>query len=362
MKKLLSMVMAMVLLCASMGVLATEGETDPNLVFYTGFEGETNSFTVIEKYTIDETVKITSSSSGAARIVSITDEADKEMFGNQCAEVSMNRSSGDDRMEFINTPLEAGKVYKFSFWFKYTGNSEAFSPKILGQVKSGSTVAGWFGVWNTSNSDIVIPKTAKDTWSYYEIYIPVQMGLNTPTLNIQFRTPFTANNADKFYYDEIRVEKVDGASLRFAEGSKFAMSNLASYATLDNANGLERATAATVSLDGENTATFYPFAVKSVAPNAATGSVPVFSHYIPQNTAETATLIAGVYKDVKGTPQLQNVFVKPCVYNEAIEAGIDYLDVDMSSYEGCYIKAFMLDGANMLKPMVDSEVLPAAAQ
>lgn len=347
MKKLLSMALAMMLAFASMGVVATgeEVETDPNLVFYTGFEVEA----------LAATGGIIANKGSECGIT-----ADEHYLGEKCAWVAMNSTAGDYRMVLNKQPVESGETYKLSFWYKFVGQYEEFAPTLyVGTSNNNGSTYEWKLASTKNNGGTVVPKSTAGQWNYYEVYVPVPEYAAdiSPVMTVLFRATQSGRNTDIQYYDEIRLEKVDGVSLSFADKNATATSDLTSDKFGQSSGDVFAAgTEMTV---GNTKRTVYPFVVKKAASNTATGSVRVFSHYVPQDTAETTTLIAGVYKDVNGTPQLQNVFVKPCVYNETIEACIDYLDVDMTSYEGCYIEAFMLDGANMLKPMGDSEVLPA---
>ncbi len=349
MKKLLAMVMAMTMLCASMGVLAT-GEvtetTNPNLVFYTGFE--VSDFT--------ETNGITTNKGREASITT-----DEHYLGEKCAKVALATTAGDYRMILNLRPVESGETYKLSFWYKFVGQYEEFAPTLyVGTTIDNGSSYEWKLASIKDNGGTVVPKSTAGQWNYYEIYVPVPVCAADvePKLTVLFRTAQSGQDTDVQYYDELRLEKVDGVSLSFADANATVMSDLTSDKFGQSSGDVFAAgTEMTV---GNTERIVYPFVVKKAASNTATGSVRVFSHYVPQDTTETTTLIAGVYKDVNGTPQLQNVFVKPCVYNETIETGIDYLDVDMTSYEGCYIKAFMWSSVSGLIPVSGTATLPAA--
>ncbi len=382
MKKLLSMALAMVLLCASMasmGVLALE---DNNLIFHADFEGENGKVATWESEGL--------SGVGSASIVYPGNGEGQENIpaspgGGYVAKIENSDSTTADKQTdnrvdwYKQTGLEFNTLYKVSFWYYSTYNTlSGYTTPRLSFIVSDTSAAG-----DTTSVKLdslggafhTVPNGEPQTWNYYEVYLmthDARYDENGTLINgIKFDFRFEHNQLvdDKQYYDDIKITKADDAFVSFTNAAP-TLSNP------NNASWGSRSAAQKSYTVGNKSAWIYPYAAKFNPLSVCNGTVKVLSRYIPRSLDETTMLIAGVYKDdEKGVPKLQEIVTKTCEYKATpvtdaesgevthyvMAPGYDTLDIDTTPYgEGCYIECFMWSSFSGMTPLSDVVTLPAA--
>ncbi len=363
MKKLLAMVMAMTMLCASMGVLAADGEEtviDPNVVWTFGAE-LTDINGAMPFYSSGNTAYATMSGADA-EASGITPVSGERVMFIKSDDDSVTGAQIFNCFPTYMPELEAGTHYRLSFYHYNTGGIS--TPVLL--VSGGGTTIDPRG-----GSFAAYPAGATNAWNYYELDFVTAKSMEEGTkLNMSVRSQNGANIA----YDDFKLEKVNGADIRFVSGTiaKGTVATVLSQsATKDYQTGQADYIAKTAD---EKDVLVYPSSVLANDATAATGTINVVSSYIPKTKDETTTLCIAVYEENGDLPQLKDVIIENQTYtytevkseDETVnhyylgEDRMKTVPVDMSQYEGCYIKAFMWSSVSGLVPISGTETLPAA--
>lgn len=377
MKKLLAMVMAMTMLCASMGVLATETATTSDTeVLSFDFEG-------VESLA-DEglaTIKEEGTTVGVTKeVVETVGEGDEAVTytitpqqGEQMAVISGTGTTGGTYFEYDKpgdkSPLEWGSMYKLSFWWYCTGQEKAPAIYLVGG-----------GIGMQANNTYYIPSTGwrvGRTWRYYTMYFVTADPTDSTTDNVPIEIRFRLISGSTQYIDDITISKADGTFINFATVSK-ADSAIAATSTLTSDNFWKNSSYITLQ-NGYAVGNEYPnipvYAIRYAPTAVCTDYVQIVSQYIPKALGEKTTLVAAIYsKDEKtGLDKLETIKTQDFTYNLKTystnnygdkilleDAGVRYMNVDMRDYEGCYIKAFMWSSVAGLIPVSGTATLPAA--
>lgn len=369
MKKLLSMALAMMLLFASVGVFA-EGEAteepvapvNPNLILNADFEPNKEGEEVVaskEGITTSEGTIVDKKTVGIAPAAGTPGPE-----GDLCIELEPNKRLVIDRAEG-SSGMDYSQTYKMSFWF-YTGQTSANNGWTMPFIDGSGIKAN--GQWYTTPART----STNPEWTYYEIYFDkgdAPEDSTTPSYWHQFKGNGGKDGSYKNYYDDLKIEKVDGASITFAKTSGYATS------TFDaNFFGKNSKTIRTFS-DGTKDATTWVYSrvIKSVPVSAFTGATRVIAQYTPKTLNEETTLIAVVYEKQGDKSVLKNIYTQACpnkadaVMSATDETVLDhyllqptttYLDIPEADYaENCYVKAFMWSSTQGMLPLGSDAVL-----
>ncbi len=368
--------MAMTMLCASMGVLATETATTSDTeVLRFDFEGV--------EYVADEGLAtIKEDDSKEIKVTKQVEETVGE--GDSAVKYTITPPQGE-QMAVIKdagtgtyfeydkpgdrSPLEWGSLYKLSFWWYCTAQEKAPAIYLVGG-----------GTGMQANNTYYIPSTGwrvGRTWRYYTMYFVTADPTETTTNNVPIEIRFRGISGAVQYFDDITISKADGAFLNFATVSK-ADSTIAATSNLTSDNFWKTASYITLQ-NGYAVGSDYPsipvYAIRYEPTAVCTEYVQIVSQYIPKVLGEKTTLVAAIYsKDEKtGLDKLETIKTQDFTYGlktystanygEKIlleDAGVRYMNVDMREYEGCYIKAFMWSSVSGMVPVSGTAILPAA--
>ncbi len=359
MKKLLSMVLAMVLLCASMasmGVMASG-----TVIMSYGFEAEEDKllggalFDNINEgvaTVLDSTVN----TSEPIKPVSGT----KYLRLDNTTTTRKKLSAYDSRMP----KLDAKSRYKLSFYWHGNENFEYPAVNLSGPIKMN----------NYTRTNYIFPKTAKDAWMKIEVYFVTDDTLaEEQKLGIQL---YTASGTE--YYDDFKLEKVDRASIRFISGTpSLTQDNTLTNTVQGNTTRYGYYQPKNTYSIGNEKPYIWPAASSGIEAKTCTGNedINIVSHYLPKAIGEKTILIAAIYKDINGVPTLQGIKVNDtCEYittsiaqttalaaHNRMDLGFDTLTISASELEaGCYIECFMWSSVSGMIPLSDVATLPAA--
>jgi len=372
MKKLLSMALAMVLLfatMASMGVMASD-----TVIMSYGFEAAENE--ALMEQNKGWTSLFTGLEAGKATILdssttNIETEPVKPVSGTGYLKLENTEAFNNKDQKYITAfpkampALEAKTQYKFSFYWHGGGTLQYPAIKLSGPV-----------VMNGYKRDnFIFVNSIKDAWVKFEVYFVTDDTLaEEQKLGISL---YTHSGTD--YYDELKLEKVEGASIRFISGTP----SLTKDNTLTNT--VQANTTRYGNFKPKNTYSIgtekpyiWPVASSGIEAKSCTGNedINIVSHYIPKAVGEKTALIAAIYKDINGVPSLQSVKVNDtCEYpvtpiaettampepHNRMDLGFDTLIVNAEELDaGCYIECFMWSSISGMKSLSNVATLPAA--
>lgn len=362
MKKLLSMALAMVLLCASMasmGVMASD-----MVIMSYGFEAAEDE---LLKGPLFDNIK-----EGIATVLDSTvntSEPVKPVSGTKYVRLENVAKNNKITTYPSRMPqLEAKTQYKLSFYWHGGGNFEYPAVKLSGPVSMNNYI----------RTNYVFPKTAKDGWTKIEVYFVTDDTIaENHKLSIQL---YTTENESKYeYYDEFKLEKVDGASIRFISGTpSLTVDNTLTTTVQANAIRFGYYQPKNTYSIGTEKPYIWPVASSGIEAKSCTGNedISIVSHYIPKAVGEKTALIAAIYKDINGVPSLQSVKVNDtCEYpvtpiaettampepHNRMDLGFDTLIVNAEELDaGCYIECFMWSSISGMKSLSNVATLPAA--
>lgn len=356
MKKLLSMALAMVLLCASMasmGVLASD-----TVIMSYGFEAEEDEAL---KGPLFDNIK-----EGLATVLDSTvdtSEPVKPVSGTKY--IRLENVADNDKITTYSSrmpKLEAKTQYKLSFYWHGGGTFEYPAVKLSGPISMN----------NYKRFNYVFPKTGTDAWMKIEVYFVTDDTIaEEQKLTIQLYT--TTKESKYEYYDDFKLEKVDGASIRFISGTpslttdgtltRTVQANATRFGYYQPKN--------TYSIGAENPY-IWPVASSGVEAKTCTGDINIVSHYVPKTVGEKTILIAAIYKDINGVPSLLGMKINnTCEYpttaiaettamaaHNRMDLGFDTLTINASELEaGCYIECFMWSSTAGLIPVSGTATL-----
>ncbi len=381
MKKLLAMVMAMTMLCASMGVLAEEEETVEPIMLPAsyGFEDEeTNIFSFSDV----GYMRIVESDGGS------TEEEATETAGEEAVDetvvlphsgnkmLKMWRTGLSDKECSLNAKLiqlEKNSRYKISFWHR---SEVGKAPYII--IKAGNEMY----IKNVNRN--ILSAGTKQAWNYYEV-------LFTTTENTALSFNFVARGGqdsttkENFeivdYYDDFRLEKLKDANVSIfaAKPAYLNHTNIDTYDAKSRTSYFNPAT--TFSIEGAaDNIHVYPTYLRGTPVTEFKGSVTVTSHYYPRKLGEKTILTVGIYKDENGTPILKGIESAEYTYNkkaediaegkvvsdtypahQRLDLNVNNLTISADDYEaGCYLRVFMWSSVSGLIPISGTTTLPAA--
>lgn len=252
-----------------------------------------------------------------------------------------------------NNPFEAYSTYKLSF--RYRCVEAANVPNFYLSVAGTALICN--GQWYT------IPASTQNVWNYYEIYFTT--GADN-VCEIRLRYPGVAYHV---YYDDIRIEKEEGASISFYSAY--------STSAFTNASFLSGNTPQSgYNIDG-NATKIYPMALKGTEAATLGGTVKLVAQYIPTKIDETAILGAGIYEldEVTGSSRLVSVNTSPVSFAGTpdnpdtptyykMTSGIVSMDVNTASYTDpkYYIKGFLWSSLGDIRPLGAFKTLGNSAE
>lgn len=378
MKKLLAMVMAMTMLCASMGVLATDETEDisvveSNVVFNVDFDPNKEGEEVVaskEGVTTFEGAIVDKATVGIA-----VADGQPGPTGDKCAQIANGKRILFDWRAAANSKLEYGNSYKLGFWFysdmdmtttTQTSPNAWVLPKLEGVGINAS------GQYYTTP----IRASMKPTWNYYEIYFTTaesgEEGTK-PSMYLVFKGNGGTDNTSLNYYDDITITKADGAFISFAKTTDYGTSQF-------NSNFFSKNTPRKdITLAGGTAGIktwVYPRVVRSLPVTSFTGATRVMAQYSPKTLNEKTTLIAVVYEKQGDKSVVKNIYMQNHEYvadevmstedetvldHYLLQPTTTYLDIPEADYAANrYIKAFMWSSVAGLIPVSGTATLPAA--
>lgn len=392
MKKLLSMVWAMMLLFASMGVLAA-GET-PEVVTngnstvvwswdFESAEGEKVGNIPVVMYG-------SAAGSGSSLFDGSTTVVDKDTDPNKLRPYSGEQylyvnggTQGSNRYGYHFVfrdnrlpELETGTLYRFSF--RYATTYSVPMPSLIVNV-GGNQIAlekawksfPWPGSTATSTSENVV-------WQYHEFYFvsPNDFGDQSNKLGVIILPYVKAVD----YYDDFKLEKINGKTAISFKSDLGATTTASSLLTLSNiGSAVKPQTGYKV---GDGNPYIYAFgnnAEPVTELNKDTKTVYVSATHMPEQLNETIYMVVGKYQKVNGKPMLCDFVVEPLTYeakkvmNAEDPSKVDYysydetnlyknnvVKLDFDAPENYYLKAFTISNLTGLESLTTAATLPNA--
>ena len=359
MKKLLGILLTAVMVCTSMGVLATNNTTENDIIFNADFEpnkegeavtGSGEGFITTEGTIVDKTTE------------SIAVAAGQEgPSGEKCVKLAKGKRLMINKTDI----LSPNTMYKLAFWYYNTnaftdanrktwpGGNAWIVPNVLGLgITSGANAAKMPG--RASNDPV---------WIHYEIYF---MTSNT-SLIFQFTGTGGAGSAVE-YFDDVTVTKAsDSAQISFVKATDYTMAALNTSYFSPTTKALQLTGAI------ENKPTWvYSRVVKNMPVDSFKEATRVMAQYTPKSINEKTTLVAAVYGKVGENPVLKKVYLKECTFEAkpdnattidhyVLEPTITYLDIPAEAYaSGNFVRAFMINNLSDIKSISEVATLPAA--
>lgn len=363
MKKILGILLTAMMLLTSVSVLAEEEEVTPTtLPVFDGFEDNEERFFTFKN---DHGISIVEAENNVVPV-------------NGTKMLKFVDASSERRADLItgNIVLEENSKYKISFYHyaKLTGTNVGKAPYI------------YFDCGNAYirnvNRNIIATATTNLEWKKYELFFVTGKDVTSCTFSFAHRT----NESGTEYYDDFKIEKLNGASISFYTAT-VANQDTNTITRMDQYNQ-SRASyydPETTYAIGTKMPAIYPvhitgIDVKSVSDAIVGGvkqDIKVATQYTPKTAGERATLLVGIYKnDANGTPILQKIKMDTWDYpteqiaenkvenaaaHERLGVGINYITVAASEYDAdCYIKAFMVNNFADLNSISDIVTLPNA--
>lgn len=369
MKKLLGILLTAVMVCTSMGVLATNNATDDKVVVSVGFEEEMktdeNGKSTIGAFSITKSAGVIEPTTSHKFSDTVTVTPHAGATGTHFLKIGGTGKANTDYLRFTftagaqNNPFEWGTCYKISFW--YASTRQYGFPNLYFE--------GGAQEYRANNTLLYPQSKAAVNWRYYEVYFRTKDkpadGTVTPGFGIRLEHDGQAKHYQ--YYDDFKITKADGAFIGFAK-------SVTSQTNLQAAN--YKAIKTVPVTIGTETLNFCPTCVVyTPATDISVKTVKVVSQYIPKTDLTKVTyLVASIYKnDTNGMQILQGLKLLPCTYgktkymtsasslSESGFNGIKVMDLDLTAYgNDCYVKAFMIDDIASLNSASLTATLPAA--
>lgn len=407
--------MAMTMLCASMGVLAT-GEApvgnNTTLVWAWDFENENIGLVGSETYPKVQTetsvlggpsttggLLYKTDSRGDGTILSDNEVAGLTAFsGNRF--LRLNTSSATAISYAPSTPhlipLERNTFYKLSFRFATAQLTAAYvniafsdsaaENKVTAFQSGNNNGAFWdsYPIYNNTAGcgkstkvvetveEVETEKYTNVIWNYYEVYF-----LSEDAADRYLRFTITLGKSATAYqtfYDDMKLEKVNGStavSFSSAVGGTSNYTNMIGTRSL-TVNGQK------AGMVGETSVMAYPTSLLRVPLENMQEKVVVSVTHLPKTEKENITLVIGQYAEENGNAKLLNIWSTPLEYTATTKKGEDGETVteyyyaaeavkknaitlnELTNTTDSYLQAFVLDGISGLRPVGGKTVLKAA--
>lgn len=388
MKKLLGILLTAVMVCTSMGVLAT-GETtevgNSTTVWTWGFE-QTEGDVKASDDAQSNLVFAPSQSSNQKGTNRVVNQAtDPKVLSAHSGEQYMylNGTSGTrywSTSEGKTVALEEKTLYRFSFYYAITNGTATPYLSLNGGGTKFISERGFIGFSQGTKSTAgtpadttqgieAVPGTAK--WNYYEVYFMTADTLDTTNY---LTLSFYAQKDGHEYYDDLKLEKINGrTAISFKTGTG-AKNNTDSILSKNWKMIPQEGWA--VSGASDSKVLLYPLC--SSGPHATVTNSPLYVNitHAPRAIKETITVIVGWYDMVNGQEVLKGIKMKPITFEAKTktdaEGKTEYYFGDnmmntnavdtlyISGVKNYHIKAFAVSNLTNLEPLAPMATLPAA--